>query len=244
MRSEKQIKSAYKKLSLKFHPDKIRPDPAKNETLEMLNDKYVELTKAYQALTDEEVRNNYIQYGNPDGKQGYSIGIALPKFIVSDGNGKYIVLIYALLMGVLLPYLVGSWWYGNLRLSKEGVLIESANRLFREYEDSDDEGRLVAALSTGKEFEEQLKGDKAESGLAKIESRVLASGILSARDLEKLESLEGVRRKVLALIWAYLGRVELEDPSLENAKYMVAPLAAGLTQAYNGKKPRRSCPPS
>ena len=80
--TEKEIKSHYKKLGRKFHPDKIRPDPAKNETIESLNDAWVELTKAYQALTDEEIRNNYIQYGHPDGKQGFSIGIALPKFIV------------------------------------------------------------------------------------------------------------------------------------------------------------------
>jgi translocation protein SEC63 len=231
--SEKQIKSHYKRLSLKFHPDKVKPDPAKNETIESLNDKYVELTKAYQALTDEEVRNNYIQYGHPDGKQGFSISIALPKFIVSDGNGKYVVLVYALLLGVLLPYTVGSWWYGTQRMSKEGVLIESAGRLFREYEDSDDEGKLVAALSTGKEFEEKLKGDKAEAGLSKIESRILAAGIISPKDQDKLESLDGVRRKVLALLWAYLGRVELDDPSLENAKYMVAPIAVALTQSYN-----------
>ncbi|KAH8203435.1 hypothetical protein TruAng_002419 [Truncatella angustata] len=231
--NEKQIKSHYKRLSLKFHPDKIRPDPAKNETIESLNDYYVDLTKAYQALTDEEVRNNYIQYGHPDGKQGFSIGIALPKFIVSDGNGKYIILVYGLLLGVLLPWMVGSWWYGTQRMSKEGVLIESAGRLFREYEDSDEEGRLISALSTGKEFEERLKGHTADSGLSKIESRVQAAGVLSAKDQEKLESLDGVRRKVLALLWAYIGRVDLDDKPLENAKYMVAPIAVALAQSYN-----------
>ncbi|KAI0128742.1 Sec63 Brl domain-containing protein [Xylariales sp. AK1849] len=231
--TEKQIKSFYKKLSIKFHPDKIRPDPAKNETVESLSNKWVDITKAYQALTDDEVRQNWIQYGNPDGKQGYSIGIALPKFIISDGNGKYVVLVYALLLGVLLPYLVGSWWYGTQALSKEGVLVESANRLFREYEDSDDEGRVVAALSAGKEFEKPLKGDKAESGLSKIESRALAAGIMSDKDQDKLESLDGVKRKVLALLWAYLGRIELDDQALDNAKYMVAPIAAGMAQSYN-----------
>jgi preprotein translocase subunit Sec63 len=43
--TEKQIKSHYKRMSLKFHPDKIRPDPAKNETIETLNDHFVEITK-------------------------------------------------------------------------------------------------------------------------------------------------------------------------------------------------------
>ncbi|KAI1502672.1 protein translocation complex component [Biscogniauxia marginata] len=238
--TEKQIKSHYRKLGVKFHPDKIRPDPAKNETAESLNDKWVELTKAYQALTDEEVRNNYIQYGHPDGKQGFSVGIALPKFIVSDGNGKYVVLVYALLLGVLLPYYVGSWWYGTQRMTKEGVQVESANNLFREYSDNIDPGDLITALSTGKEFRDALKGDKAESGLAKIESRILADGQvttyaggLAVKDKEKLEDLEsGVRRKVLALLWAYLGRVELDDPALNSAKYVVGPIAQSLCRSF------------
>lgn len=238
--TEKQIKSIYKKLSLRLHPDKVRVDPSKNETLEDLNNRYVEISKAYQALTDEDVRNNYIQYGNPDGKQGYSINIALPKIIVSDGNGKYIVLIYSMLFGVLLPYLVGSWWYGTLRRSKEGVLMESANNLFREYKENIDEGGVVTALSTGKEYEELFSGDKADSGLSKVESRILAEGELSplagglsVKDRERLESLEsGPQRKALALLWAYLGRIELDDPALEKAKFAVAPIAHSLNKSF------------
>ncbi|KAK3374979.1 translocation protein sec63 [Podospora didyma] len=238
--TEKVIKSTFKKLSLKFHPDKIRPDASKNETMEDLNARYVEISKAYQALTDEEVRNNFIQYGNPDGKQGYSINIALPKAMVSDGNGKYIVLIYSMLFGVLLPYLVGSWWYGTLRRSKEGALMESANRLFRAYQDDIDEGGIISALSTGQEYEVLFHGDKADSGLSRIESRILADGEsspfaggLSLKDKEKLEDLEsGPQRKALALLWAYLGRVELDDPALNKAKLAVAPIAHALNKSF------------
>ncbi|KAK7969851.1 Sec63 Brl domain-containing protein [Apiospora saccharicola] len=235
--NEKQIKSFYKKLSVKFHPDKARPDPAKNETIESLSDRWVDLTKAYQALTDEEVRNNWMMYGNPDGKQGFSISIALPSFIVAEGNGKYVVLVYALLLGVLLPYLVGSWWYGTQRMSKEGILIESANSLFREYSDDIDEGGIVAALSAGKEYEAQFKGNKSESGLSKIESKVAQEGLtggLSGKEKEKLDDIDsGLRRKVLGLLWAYLGRVNLEDKTLNAAKFAVTPIAQSLNNSFN-----------
>ncbi|OAA58610.1 protein translocation complex component [Niveomyces insectorum RCEF 264] len=259
--SERTIRSTYKALSRKHHPDKAKPDPAKNETIEMLNQRYVEISKAYQALTDEEIRNNYIQYGHPDGKQSFSIGIALPKMLISEGNGKYIVLLYFLLFGVLLPYFVGSWWYGTQSRSKENVLMESANRLFHEYNEEIDEAGLVAALSTGKEFDAVLPGDKAESGLATIEARITAavpetpaakddegsrnSGAtapksavttvagMAAADREKLANLDnGVRRKVLALLWAYLGRVDLGDAALERAKFEVAPVANALTRSF------------
>lgn len=231
--TEKQIKSHYKRLSLKFHPDKIRPDPAKNETLETLNDYFVDLTKAYKALTDEEIRNNFIQYGHPDGKQSFSIGIALPKFIVTDGNGKYVLAVYALLLGVLLPYLVGTWWYGTQRMSTEKVLIESANNLFREYDGTGnmDKGEIIKALSCGAEFREILKGEKAEADLGKLEARVLS--LLPPKDRQRLEDLDGgARRKALALIWAYLHRVELDDAALNEQKIEVAPIAHALNQAF------------
>lgn len=180
-------------------------------------------------------------YGHPDGRQSTQIGIALPKLMISDGNGKYVVLVYFLLFGVLLPYLVGSWWYGTQRRSKEGVLMESANSLFKEYKNELDVGGVVTALSTGKEFQDVLKGDKADTGLSKIESRILAPGDvqpfaagLSAKDKEQLEDLEnGVRRKTLALLWAYLGRVELDDATLEKQKFQVAPIAESLIKSFN-----------
>jgi len=159
---------------------------------------------------------------------------------VSEGNGKYVILVYAVLLGVLLPYLVGTWWYGTQRISKEKVLIESANNLFQEYQDGITEGGIVGALSAGVEFQQILKGEKADSGLGKLESRILADGEvtpiaagLSSKDRTKLEELDGgVRRKALALIWAYLGRIELDDPALNQAKYQAAPIAHALNSAF------------
>ncbi|KFX93167.1 hypothetical protein O988_06955 [Pseudogymnoascus sp. VKM F-3808] len=238
--TEKEIKAHYKDLSRQHHPDKVKLDPSKNETLEMLNDYFVDITKAYKALTDEEIRNNFKQYGHPDGKQSFSIGIALPQFIITDGNGKYVLIVYAGLLGVLLPYLVGKWWYGTQALSKEKVLIESANNLFKEYEEDMAEGDVVYALSSGVEFNKVLKGNKAEVSLGRLESRILADGEfgpfaagLTVKDRAKLEDLEGgVRRKTLALIWAYLGRTELNDNALDELKFEVAPIAHALNQSF------------
>ena len=184
---------------------------------------YVEISKAYKSLTDEEVRNNYIQYGHPDGKQSFSIGIALPKLIITEGAGKYVLLIYGLLLGVLLPYVVGKWWYGTQRMTKEKVLVASAGNLFREWEDGITKGGVISTLTSGEEYKSVLKGNKAESGLGKIEKSVLAdeekpsaAAIVSAKDAEKLKDQDGVRRKTLALLWAYLGRVKLGDMTLDD----------------------------
>jgi translocation protein SEC63 len=237
--SEKEIKKHYRKLSLSQHPDKRQADPERNITIDSINDHWVEVTKAFKALTDEEIRQNFLQYGHPDGKQSFSIGIALPKWIITDGNGKFVLLVYALALGVLLPYFVGKWWYGTQRLTKEKILVSSAGKLFREYDNEQGESGVIGALSSADEFNDTLAGNKADNGLSKLEQKVLSetdSPVLKAltkKDRQKLEELEDSRRrKVLTLLWAYLGRIELDDEELNEEKYEVAPIALRLNEAY------------
>ena len=209
-------------MSRVYHPDKARPDESKNETVEDVNNYWVELSKAYKALTDEEIRNNYIRYGNPDGKQSFSIGIALPEFIIMDGNGKYVLLVYGLLLGVLLPYVVGKWWYGTQRMTREGVLHASAGSLFKEYEDDLSDSDVITALSCGDEFKDIIKGNEADFGLEKVGKSITQSDgaefSIARKDREKLEALQDTRRKTLALLWAYLGRVSLDGSVLDSGQ--------------------------
>ena len=222
--TEQQIKKRYRDLSRIYHPDKAVVDESKNQTAEDINDYWVEVTKAFKTLTDEEIRNNYIQYGHPDGKQSFSIGIALPKFIVTDGNGKYVILVYGLLLGVLLPYVVGKWWYGTQKLTKEKVLLASASNLFREYKEDMKDGDVVNALSSGEEYKEVFGANKVDSGLGKIEKSIAqeseAGPMVTEKDHRKLESYEGARRKAAALIWAYLGRIRLDGASLDDGLFI------------------------
>lgn len=118
---------------------------------------------------DEEVCNNYIQYGYLDGKQSFSIGIVLLQIFVFDGNGKYVVFIYMVLFGILLFYVVGLWWYGMKWRLKEGVFMESVNSLFCQYDDFMDEVGVIVVFSIGKEFDEIFQGDQVDFGFFKIE---------------------------------------------------------------------------
>ncbi|KAK4219724.1 hypothetical protein QBC37DRAFT_331060 [Rhypophila decipiens] len=60
--SDKQIKSAYRQLSKKFHPDKNPGD-------DTVKEKFVEVSEAYEALIDPESRKIYDQYGHEGLKQ-------------------------------------------------------------------------------------------------------------------------------------------------------------------------------
>jgi translocation protein SEC63 len=148
-------------------------------------------------------------------------------FLITDGNGKYILLFYISLLAIVLPYYVGKWWYGSQKTTKEGVLVNSAGTLFQAFKEDIDAGGIITAVSGGEEYNELLPGEKAESGLSKIEQRVLAPGALtplaaglSVKAQKQLQEMdEGARRKALALIWAYLGNIELDDAALNEGAY-------------------------
>lgn len=60
--SDKEIKSAYRRLSKKYHPDKNPGD-------DTAKDKFVEVSEAYEALIDPQSRKIYDQYGHEGLKQ-------------------------------------------------------------------------------------------------------------------------------------------------------------------------------
>ncbi|KAB2604481.1 translocation protein SEC63-like protein [Pyrus ussuriensis x Pyrus communis] len=98
--SDSEIKKAYRRLSIQYHPDK-NPDPeAHNYFVEFIS-------KAYQALTDPVSRENFEKYGHPDGRQGFQMGIALPQFLLHiDGASGGILLLWIVGICILLPLVI------------------------------------------------------------------------------------------------------------------------------------------
>ncbi|KAJ9679567.1 hypothetical protein PVL29_021476 [Vitis rotundifolia] len=98
--SDSEIKKAYRRLSIQYHPDK-NPDPEAHKY-------FVEfISKAYQALTDPISRENYEKYGHPDGRQGFQMGIALPQFLLNfDGATGGILLLWIVGVCILLPLVI------------------------------------------------------------------------------------------------------------------------------------------
>ena len=68
--SKDEIKKSYRKLALKYHPDKTKGDKASEE-------KFKEASEAYHILSDKERKANYDQFGhaafeNTGGRSGSS----------------------------------------------------------------------------------------------------------------------------------------------------------------------------
>lgn len=114
--SVKEVKQAYHKLSRIYHPDKETGDPQK----------FMRISKAYQALTNEEAMENWKNYGNPDGPGVTHFGIALPKWIVEKQNSVWVLGAYLLVFMVILPIAVGTWWYRSIQFSSEQILMDTA----------------------------------------------------------------------------------------------------------------------
>lgn len=64
-------------------------------------------------------------YGNPDGQLQTSFGIALPEWLVKEGNHLYVLGVYGLIFGIMLPAVVGNWWYKSIQYTGESVLIKT-----------------------------------------------------------------------------------------------------------------------
>ncbi|OAV88272.1 hypothetical protein PTTG_29092 [Puccinia triticina 1-1 BBBD Race 1] len=231
---EKSIKRHFKRLSLKFHPDKLKLKA--NQTMEEVNEHFVNLTKAYKALTDETIRENYELYGHPDGKRETSMGIALPKWIVETNNHGYVIGLY-LILGLMLPYYVSKWWHGSRKYTKDQVLNASASRYFLHLTAETKFAGAVEVLCSSLEFKalesKHSRVFEANKSYKKLEDQVTTTLFNSTG--EKLEgslynnSTERFVKRTAVLVYAHLFRIPISDVAILKAKHDVINYARHLT---------------
>ncbi|OBA24443.1 hypothetical protein METBIDRAFT_38221 [Metschnikowia bicuspidata var. bicuspidata NRRL YB-4993] len=132
--TEREIKTRYRMLSLTFHPDKIAKDLSDAAKKEM-EEAYIRIGLAYKALTDEATKENLRLYGHPDGPQDISHGIAIPKFLVEGKYSSLMIVVYFLLIGVVLPLVVGTWWNNVKSVTKKGLYVDTATFIVHQLTD-------------------------------------------------------------------------------------------------------------
>lgn len=116
--TEQEIKKAYRKLTLKYHPDKNPDDP-------LATQKFILITKAYDCLTDEKAKENCQKFGNPDGPGSFHVAIALPSFLLRKENHVSVLCIFFVFLLIIIPSLV-IWWYENSkRYDFDGSLLDN-----------------------------------------------------------------------------------------------------------------------
>ena len=113
-----KIKKSYKRLSLKYHPDK-------NQGNEEAKEKFMLINKAYRVLTNDKARENYYKYGNPDGPGMLTIGLALPLFLFQGQVGFYILLIFSILLIIIFPIMLLKWNKERSKYNNDGLLVKN-----------------------------------------------------------------------------------------------------------------------
>jgi len=78
--SDEEIKKAFRKLAIKYHPDK-------NQGHKEAEEKFKEINEAYQVLSDPEKKARYDQYGDADFGGGGGAGYGAEGFDFSDFGG-------------------------------------------------------------------------------------------------------------------------------------------------------------
>ncbi|KAJ7090585.1 Sec63 Brl domain-containing protein [Mycena crocata] len=200
--TEKEIKSHFKKLSKLHHPDKVTVTV--NNTIEMIQDRFVSLTKAYKSLTDPVIRENLEKYGNPDGRQELTMGIALPAWIIAGHNNIYVLGVYGLLVGGVLPALVGRWWFGNRQKTKDGIHSLSAAAFFQTLTEEATEADVVRVLAAAYPFE---KVPSVKENTDAVEAEVRST--VGPATWAGIAGEDTRRRRAMVLLYAYLLRIDV-----------------------------------
>lgn len=225
--SDREIKKAYRKLSLQYHPDKETGDAKM----------FMKVAKAYAALTDEESKKNWEEHGNPDGPGVTRIGIGLPSWLVEKENSMWVLMVYIVIFMVIMPVVVGVWWYRSIKFSKDQVLLNTS-RLYMYFFSKNPQmilKKVIMVLGASFEFDKNNNAEIVERPSDNEEVPMLMKQLPNLDEKNKERPLcFGYSVKARALLHAHFARLHLPPNSLaEDQRYMLKKCPALINEMIN-----------
>ncbi len=211
---EDAVKAAFKRLSRQFHPDKVAEDERSAAEA-----RFVEIGKAYRALTDEVTRRNWEEHGNPDGIRTFALGVALPAWLVSSRFGAgALVLLYVAAFGLLLPFCLRAWWARHRVFTPSGVRHSTMHMLYSEMREGANARRVLELAAMAAEFADL---DERPGDAAALEKLISLLKELSDAAPRRLDDLPFGARVALALLWAHVQRIDVPSGRLNELQSFV-----------------------
>eukprot|EP00939_MAST-03C_sp_MAST-3C-sp1_P001450 g1450.t1 len=159
------VKKAYRKLSLKYHPDRNPGDQA-------AQDMFVKISKAHDVLTDEDARENYEKYGNPDGRQAMQVSIGLPTFLLNKDYHGTVLIVYLIVLAVVIPVVVGFWYSLSQQYQFSDVMKGTYNTYMYFITENINLKALPEAFAGSQEFSKLKYSDADADSLVKHAKRM------------------------------------------------------------------------
>jgi len=162
------------------------------------------------------------------------MGIAIPVQFIEGKNNVWVLGLYALIFGFSLPALVGKWWFGNQKKTKDGVNAKTAASFFLNVKEDWGIDELVGVLGRGFAKELQLSSGSADE-LKELETKVreglgekwgTLAGAAGARESK------GAKR-AFVLVSAHLLRIPVANRSLRDGVSNPNPECFLQTDVFN-----------
>ena len=77
-------------------------------------------------MTDETARDNFLKYGNPDGKGSFAVGIALPNFLQKKEYQIQVLLVFFITVIIVIP----SYFLNKISEGQKDVCLWNLAQLF------------------------------------------------------------------------------------------------------------------
>ena len=225
---KKTIKKAYRKLVVKFHPDKINQNLSEKEMV-IARKKFIMIVKAYEILTDPVKKLNFEKYGDPDGPS--RLQWVVPDFMLNKKFHLPIIILFLIFIMVFLPAVVmihlkqGASEYDEHGNSRTNLMI------YYEYLNENSQLKHIPfIIAASIEFNNTPIRKSEESELIQMFSMCKAF-IPKIKE----ERIPIPSKKAITLLYAWLSRMKFDNKTLEkDTLKIVAECGANLVYKIYG----------
>lgn len=174
-------------------------------------------------LTDETIRQNLAEWGNPDGRMSPEVALAIPKYLVEGKNSIWVLVAYGLVFGLLLPVLVGRWWFGSREKTKDGVNARTAAAFFKSVKEEGGLDNVLGSLGLAYSWESLKTPKKAEAELLELEAIIKGkiSGEWDTLARQSAFEQDDKRRVAMILLYTHLLRIPITSSELKAAQQAI-----------------------